>query len=99
GADIEAVGADLRTQFELVASALMSMDLGLARLAAAVREIPPTTGASTRRSDLGQVAEALHLMHEDEIRQLVIDDRFEADNGRPRLVYPRKADCYVPQAY
>jgi hypothetical protein len=99
GADIEAVGADLRTQFELVASALMSMDLGLARLAAAVREIPPTSGGSAPRSDLGQVAEALHLMYEDEICQLVIDDRFEADNGRPRLVYPRKADCYVPQAY
>jgi hypothetical protein len=99
GAGIETVGADLRTQFELVASALMSMDLGLARLAAAVREIPLTTGGSLPRSDLGQVAEALHLMYEDEICQRVIDDRFEPDNGRPRLVYPRKADCYVPQAY
>jgi hypothetical protein len=99
GTDIETVGADLRTQFELVASALMSMDLGLARLAAAIRQIPPTTGGSPPRSDLGPVAEALHLMYEDEIGKLVIDDRFEADNGRPRLAYPSKADCYVPQAY
>jgi hypothetical protein len=99
GADIASVGADLRTQFELVASALMSMDLGLARLAAAVREIPPTTGGPPPRSDLGPVAEALHRMYEDEIGQPVIDDRFEADHGKPKLVYPRKADCYVPQAY
>jgi hypothetical protein len=97
--DIGAVGADLRTQFELVASALMSMDLGLARLAAAVREIPPTAEWSPRRFDLGPVAEALHRMYEDEIGKPVIDDRFEVDKGRPRLVYPRKADCYVPQAY
>jgi hypothetical protein len=99
GGDIKTVGADLRIQFELVASALMRMDLGLARLAAAIREIPPTTGGSSLRSDLGQVAESLHLMYEHEVRELVIDDRFEADNGKPRLVYPRKVDCYVPQAY
>ena len=96
---IKTVGADLRTQFELVASALQTVDLGLQHLATAIRQIPRAAIVQPLRPDLGAVAEALHRNHEDRIDEPIIDDHYEVDDGRPRLVYPKKVGSYIPQAY
>jgi hypothetical protein len=96
---ITGMGADLRAQFDLVALALQSVDLGLERLAAAIRQAPRPVSVQLPSPDLGAVARALHRFYEDEIGKPVIDDRYQAGNGKPGLVYPKKADCYVPQAY
>jgi hypothetical protein len=96
---LRTVGADLRTQFELVASALQTVDFGLGHLAAAIRQIPQAAGTQPLRPALGTVAEELHRQYEDEIGRPVIDDRYEAGDGRPQLTYPTKAGSYVPQAY
>ena len=96
---IRTVGADLRTQFELVASALQNLDLGLGHLAAAIRQIPQAAWAEPLRPALGTVAEELHRRYEDQIGRPIIDDRYEAGDGRPQLTYPTKAGSYVPQAY
>ena len=95
---IKTVGADLRVQFELVASALQTVDLGLQHLGAAIRQIPQAGVVQQLRPDLGSIAEALHLNYEDEIDKPIIDDRYRADD-RPHLVYPKKVSSYVPQAY
>ncbi len=96
---IKTVGADLRTQFELIAFALQTVDLGLQHLATAIRQIPRPAAIRPLPPDLAAVAEALYRNHEDEIDEPIIDDRYDVDDGRPRLVYPKKVDSYVPQAY
>ena len=45
------------------------------------------------------IAEALHRYYADQIEERIIDDRYVMDDDRPQLVYPKKVDSYVPQAY
>ena len=96
---IRTVGADVRTQFELVAAALQTVDLGLGHLATAIRQIPVSAPGSSFSPGLGAVAEALHRYYEDEIGEPVIDDRYDTGDSRPQLTYPTRASSYVPQAY
>lgn len=96
---IKTMGADLRTQFELVASSLQTVDLGLKHLAAAIRQIPQVAVMQGPHLGISVVAEELHQIYEDEIENPIIEDRYEIDEDRPQLAYPTKVRCYVPQAY
>jgi hypothetical protein len=93
---IRKVGEDVRTQFELIGSAVHGLDLGLCRLADAVRRLPaPTVTGQVPGPGVGAMAAVeLHRAYADELGRPIIDDR-----GDSTLSYPTKADGYVPQAY
>jgi hypothetical protein len=98
---IEKVGTDVRTQFELIGSAVYALDLGLQRLAIVIGQLPQARGGISQPGSLGlgAIAEELHIAYRDGIEKPVIDDRDGDDGDGPSLVYPRKVDSYVPQAY
>jgi hypothetical protein len=93
---ITSVGADIRTQFDLVGRAIQDLDLGMQRLADAIRRLPPAT-AVPRSDYLAEVALELQRRYAADIEQPVIDDQYEPDNGGPRLSYPRRDEAYIPQ--
>ena len=98
---INKLNTDLTSQLSLVASAMSSVDLGLQRLSRAIEHMP--TAAATRTSpqnlELAAAAESLHLYYKDEIERSIIEDRYAIEEDKPKLIYPKKVDAFVPQAY
>jgi adenylate kinase family enzyme len=99
---IRRIGANNRVQFELVGR---TVDLGLRGLAeemTGIRRALADLGSpvSDQPSDprLGAVAEDLHRRYLIQIGKPVIDDTYEPVRG-PKLGYPTRDECYVPQAY
>jgi hypothetical protein len=100
---IRKLGTDTQVRFELVGR---TMDLGLrglaedmAQLRRAVAALPPHQSApGLGQVAEGRVAEALHEIYARHIDRPVIDDLYQPERG-PKLAYPSRAQCYVPQAY
>lgn len=93
------LGTDVRAQFELVGSAIASVDIGLQRLSKAIYETSQSSIPAPLDRGLGQVASELHSFYMDAIEQPIIDDTYSVDDSAPQLSYPTKVESFVPQGF
>ena len=89
------LAASLRREISLVAETTQGIDVGLRRLEDRIQRYqPPAIPDDLIR----RVAEGLNAEHISRIEEPVIRDRYSEDAGES-LVYPRKCDIFVPQAF
>jgi hypothetical protein len=88
----EGLSQEVRRQATLVEAASTRVDLGLAKLQAAIEAQPvPPSGAD-------RVCSELHAMYAASVAEPIIDDKY-AGGEEAVVVYPKKSDIFVPQAF
>lgn len=93
---MEKVSADVRTILSLAASAAEEIDLGLKKVHVALEGF---TDGGQAIDGSETVLKGLGYAYRASIEEPIIDDSYSQSDGEIQLVYPRKCDIFVPQAF
>jgi hypothetical protein len=79
----------------MAAEANNSIDIGFQKLQATVEQIPCLYD-SARAND---IVDALKRHYEARVNEPIIEDKYEPEEGKPRLSFPRIKEAFIPQSY
>jgi hypothetical protein len=79
----------------LYAMSQKSIDIGFGQLQEVVRSIPKTLEVHQAT----QIAEALGKHYQARIDELIVEDTYYTEEGKPSLSFPRIRDAFIPQSF
>ncbi len=92
---IDKLSSYVQQRAALAAKSSTAIDVGFAKVQAAVSQIPRIL-ESTRATD---IVAALQRHYDARVNEPIIEDKYETEEGKPRLSFPKIKDAFIPQSY
>jgi hypothetical protein len=92
---IETLSKYVQQHAELSRSGKASIDIGFSKLHAAVLSIPETL----KISQAAEIVHSLTLHYDARVNEPIIEEKEEPHDDKPRLVFPKISDAFIPQSF